>query len=377
MNKKPYFVMEDILQCPVCSSTLKKNQEYMHCENKKCKKLFPIINGIPVLINESSSIFSIDDFIRGKNTTFQDISTRRDKIGKILPKNSQNLMARENYHEFLELIKDQVYSEYNPKKKSIETDKSISNSQRLIEKDKSAYSSRRSIEKDESGYEFQKPTETDKSKIASQKPKILVIGGSILGEGIETIINDPALDILEGDVSMGPRTQIIFDAHNLPFNDSSFQGVIIQAVIEHVLDPYRCVMEIYRVLDDDGLVYAETPFMQPVHMGAYDFNRFTPLGHRRLFRQFQEIKSGATGGPGMSLAWSYQYFLLSFAQKKFTQDIIRGFARLTSFWWKYFDRYLINKPGGLDAVFGVYFLGKKSSEVLPDKELIKSYAGAQ
>jgi uncharacterized protein YbaR (Trm112 family) len=363
MNKKPYFVMEDILQCPVCSSTLKKNQEYMHCENKKCNKQFPIINGIPVLINESSSIFSHNDFIQDKNTTFQDISAKRAKIGKILPKNSKNLMARENYQEFLELIKDQVYSDYNPKKKPMETDESTSPSQRLFERDKSRSTSQM-IENDESNFH-------------SQKPKILVIGGSILGEGIETIINNPSIDIIEGDVSMGPRTQIIFDAHDLPFNDSSFQGVIIQAVLEHVLDPKRCVEEIYRVLDDQGLVYAETPFMQPVHMGAYDFNRFTPLGHRRLFRQFQEIKSGATGGPGMSLAWSYQYFLLSFAQKRFTQDVMRGFARLTSFWWKYFDRYLINKPGGLDAAFGIFFLGKKSSEVLPDKELIKSYAGAQ
>ena len=55
------------------------------------------------------------------------------------------------------------------------------------------------------------------------------------------------------------------------------------------------------VYKDDGLVYADTPFMQQVHMGRYDFTRFTYLGHRRLFRKFEEIDSGAVSGPAMAL----------------------------------------------------------------------------
>ena len=52
------------------------------------------------------------------------------------------------------------------------------------------------------------------------------------------------------------------------------------------------------MLKDDGLVYAETPFLQQVHGGPYDFTRFTHLGHRRLFRKFIELESGATAGAG-------------------------------------------------------------------------------
>ncbi len=84
--------------------------------------------------------------------------------------------------------------------------------------------------------------------------------------------------------------------------DESFDGVICQAVLEHVLDPYRCVEEIHRVLRPNGLVYAETPFMQQVHGGTHDFTRFTHLGHRRLFRKFAEVDSGVVCGPGMALA---------------------------------------------------------------------------
>ena len=92
---------------------------------------------------------------------------------------------------------------------------------------------------------------------------------------------------------------------------------------EHVVDPYRCVDEIHRVLTSNGLIYAETPFIQQVHAGRYDFTRFTQLGHRRLFRRFEEIETGVVCGPGMALAWSWQYFLLSF----FTSRPLRSFAR--------------------------------------------------
>lgn len=152
---------------------------------------------------------------------------------------------------------------------------------------------------------------------------------------------------------------------------------MVQAVLEHVLDPFRCVEEIHRALKDDGLVYAETPFMQQVHDGAYDFSRFTHLGHRRLFRRFKEVDSGAVCGPGMALAWSYQYFLMSFAPSRFWREVLRLFGCWTAFFYRFFDHYLIDKPGTLDAAAGYYFLGRKSDGVLSDRDLLKLYGGLQ
>ena len=146
-------------------------------------------------------------------------------------------------------------------------------------------------------------------------------------------------------------------------------------MLEHVLDPHRCVNEIFRVLKPSGIVYAETPFMQQVHMRQYDFTRFTHLGHRRLFRHFEEIKSGPTGGPGMALAWSYTWFLRSFATSSVMVYFLTFFAYLTSFFLKYFDYILINKPGGYDAASQFFFLGKKSKNLLSDKDLIKQFRG--
>lgn len=163
----------------------------------------------------------------------------------------------------------------------------------------------------------------------------------------------------------------------IPFEDNSFDGVIVQAVLEHVVDPNRCVEEIHRVLKPNGVVYAETPFMQQVHMGRYDFTRFTHLGHRRLFRKFEEVSSGPVCGPGMALAWSYQYFILSFVKRNAAKSLVKAFTRLTSFWLKYFDYFLIDKPGTFDAASGYYFIGTKSDRVLSDRELVTLYKGIQ
>jgi SAM-dependent methyltransferase len=209
----------------------------------------------------------------------------------------------------------------------------------------------------------------------SKNPHVLVLGGGRLGVGMEALLAADAIEIVESDISFGPRTQLIADAHDIPFTDDSFDGVVVQAVLEHVLDPYRCVEEIFRVLKKGSFVYAETAFMQQVHGGRCDFTRFTYLGHRRLFRRFEEIRSGVIGGPGMALAWSYQYFLLSFTESKLLRKLIQIFVRLTSFYFKYLDYYLLNKTGAYDAASSLFFLGQKTTCVLPDRELIRVYKG--
>ena len=178
--------------------------------------------------------------------------------------------------------------------------------------------------------------------------------------GLEVVTAHPSIELIESDVAFGPRTILVCDAHSIPFEDNSFDGVIVQAVLEHVVDPWLCVQEIQRVLKAGG---------------RYDFTRFTHLGHRRLFRKFEEIESGAVCGPAMALAWSYKYFLLSFTTSSFLRRLIGVFTRLTSFYLTYLDYLLIDKAGTLDAASAYFFIGRKSNRVLSAKDLIKSYKG--
>jgi len=78
----------------------------------------------------------------------------------------------------------------------------------------------------------------------------------------------------------------------------------------------------------------------------------------------------------MALAWSWQYFLLSFSTHPFLRALLRGFAALTAFPLKYLDYFLIDRPGALDAASGTFFLGRKSDKEFTDRALVRSYRGA-
>ncbi len=187
--------------------------------------------------------------------------------------------------------------------------------------------------------------------------------------------SDPNFEIIETDVYIGPRTGVVCDGHDLPFADGSFDAVICQAVLEHVLDPWRVASEITRVLCSDGYVYSEVPFIQQVHLGAFDFTRFTLLGHRRLWRHFDEIRSGAHGGPGMALTWSIMYFLRGLLPARLLL-IADRVTSLTFFWLKYLDGILVTRPSGIDAASGTFFLGKRRSAPIDDRTIVRGYRGA-
>jgi SAM-dependent methyltransferase len=310
---------QKMLNCPICGSKLIGLEEQIKCNNAECAKCFPSVDGTAILLDESSSIFSIEEYLEcGEETNLKAKPKLERGMINLIPSNILNLNTQANYQQFTNLLLE-----------------------------------------------------------LSDRPKVLVIGGGTVGQGAESLLANPAIEIIETDVVLTPRIDVICDAHQLPFADNSFDGVVVQAVLEHVADPFGCVAEIYRVLDCNGLVYSETPFMQQVHLGKYDFTRFTHLGHRRLFRKFEEVSSGAVCGPGMALIWSLQYFFLSFVKSSAARNIVKALTRLAFFWLKYFDYYLVNKPGTFDAASGYYFLGRKSETVLSDKELLKLYRGAQ
>jgi SAM-dependent methyltransferase len=216
----------------------------------------------------------------------------------------------------------------------------------------------------------------DLARADSARPRVLVLGGARVGAGMKAFNRDATIEWLVSDVRPSGETNLLADAHRIPFEEAWFDAVIIQAVLEHVLDPWAVVAEIHRVLRPRGLVYAETPFMQQVHAGAQDFTRFSHLGHRRLFRNFTEIASGPCCGPGMALAWSWQAFLLSVFSPRL-RPLVTAAARLSGFWLKYLDCWLIARPAAYDAASAFYFLGRRSESTLDDRDLASGYRGAQ
>jgi len=310
--------VQTLLRCPACKSELTRTDDRFSCINPACYTQFPTVAGAPVLINEKASVFSTDDFVSLRQTTLRlNGSSIAGSIKRFLPRLGGNNKAKQNYQEMAGLLLRQ-----------------------------------------------------------SPNPTVLIIGGSILGDGTEALLAEPRIELVESDVSFGPRTQLISDAHEIPFADGTFDAVVVQAVLHCLTDPDRCVGEIHRVLKKDGMVYAETAFMQQVIDAPYDFTRFTYFGLRRLFRHFDEVKSGVVAGPGTALAWSCQFFLLSFARSRFARGLIRALCHLSLFWIKYFDYYLADSPGAFDAASGFYFMGRRSEGILGDRDLVRLCRGS-
>jgi SAM-dependent methyltransferase len=86
--------------------------------------------------------------------------------------------------------------------------------------------------------------------------RVLLVGGAVEGHGVDELVRLPHVETVETDVVVGPRTQVLADAHDLPFADGTFDAVVCQGVLGNVADPQRVVDEIHRVLAPDGYVYA-------------------------------------------------------------------------------------------------------------------------
>jgi ubiquinone/menaquinone biosynthesis C-methylase UbiE len=203
-------------------------------------------------------------------------------------------------------------------------------------------------------------------------PLILVIGGGTIGSGVEAIYADRRARIVAFDIYKTPLVQFLADAHQIPLADASVDAVLVQAVLEHVLDPGQVVEEIHRVLRPDGLVYAETPFMQQVHAGAYDFTRYTSSGHRYLFRAFEEIAAGPVAGPGTQMLWSVDHAVRGLVRSELAGKL----ARLAFFWLRYLDR-LVPTSFAMDNATAYFFLGRRSERQLSPREIAGYYRGAQ
>lgn len=203
-----------------------------------------------------------------------------------------------------------------------------------------------------------------------EKFRVLVVGGATIGQNMERFYEDKDLELFSFDVYASENVNFIADAHNIPIMDDYFDCVIIQAVLEHVLRPGQVVDEIYRVLKNNGIVYSETPFLQQVHEGPYDFTRFTESGHRFLFKKFELIKSGVSAGPGTQMLWTLDYFVRSVFRSVKLGKVIK----VLFFWLRYFDS-IIPENYKVDSASGVYFLGMKTDVECNDSDIIGHYKG--
>ena len=312
-----YAKLADLLVCPVCRSDLLPAADRIYCSNAACsrsKSGFPLIQDAPALIDFDRSIVAESVLLSAGG---------RSSVGR-----GGSFWRR------------LAYSVHN-----------ISAIQPAID-------NRAAIFLD------------CVRRASSARPIVLNVGGGDLSPG-SPFRNAHDVRLINCDIYYSANADVLADGHFLPFRSASFDGVAAQAVLEHVLDPALTVSEMRRVLKPGGIVYAETSFMQQVHEAAFDFTRFTHSGHRWLFRDFEEIQSGASDGPGNASLWSIRYLVRGVTRTKFL-GIAAAIAML---WVRLFDK-LTPEAFAIDGTSAVFFIGRKGEKSLNPKDMIAYYRGA-
>ncbi len=78
-------------------------------------------------------------------------------------------------------------------------------------------------------------------------------------------------------------TDVLGDVYNLPFKSKSIELVIADQLLEHMHNPYLTLLEIWRVLKDDGQLSASVPVpgtessFDPTHVSIFGRDRWLSI----------------------------------------------------------------------------------------------------
>ena len=101
------------------------------------------------------------------------------------------------------------------------------------------------------------------------------------------------------------HTDVVGDAHALPFRNDVFDRAFAFNVFEHLRQPSLAAHEIHRVLRPGGSLVLHTAFLQPLHEAPHHYFNATEYGVREWFRDFEIEKCEVSGNfsPGFMLGF--------------------------------------------------------------------------
>jgi SAM-dependent methyltransferase len=128
-----------------------------------------------------------------------------------------------------------------------------------------------------------------------------------VGSGL-TAYGDTVVNV---DIGPFPGVDVVGVAERLPIADGSCEGAVLLAVLEHVADAERTLLELRRILAPGGRVFVDVPFIQGFHASPGDYRRYTEPGLRAEVERlgFEVEASGVAVGPASAAAWIASEFL--------------------------------------------------------------------
>lgn len=93
-------------------------------------------------------------------------------------------------------------------------------------------------------------------------------------------------NVVEVGYAISGNTDVVADAHALPFDDDTFEAALVINALEHCRQPDRVAAELRRVLKPGGSLLVLTAFMQPLHERPWHFFNCTRHGLEQWFSEF-------------------------------------------------------------------------------------------
>lgn len=182
-----------------------------------------------------------------------------------------------------------------------------------------------------------------------ENPYILSVGGGPKRE-------HPVLINL--NIGTFRNVDIVGDAHKLPIKSGVLDGIVCNAVLEHCKHPWDVASEFRKALRPGGYLFAETPFLQPVHAYPADYFRFTVDGLRSLFCDFHELEAGVIIGPTTMLTVLIRKYFEFLLPGRPLKQLVKLIGAAVSYPVNRLD-LLMRKRKHLETLAsGVYFLGR-------------------
>ncbi|MCB0478137.1 MAG: class I SAM-dependent methyltransferase [Crocinitomicaceae bacterium] len=96
----------------------------------------------------------------------------------------------------------------------------------------------------------------------------------------------------------GGAHTVVASAEDLPFEDNSFDVVIMDAVLEHIPDVGKAIAEVGRILKPDGVFVGYVAFMECFHEISYSHLSFKALEHYSNINgmKLEKISGGSAFG---------------------------------------------------------------------------------
>ncbi|WP_295460907.1 class I SAM-dependent methyltransferase [uncultured Thiodictyon sp.] len=112
-------------------------------------------------------------------------------------------------------------------------------------------------------------------------------------------------NVIEVEAAIFRHTDLVADAHHLPFADQVFDGILALNAFEHYAEPQRAAAEIHRLLKPGGWVLIQTAFLQPAHETPWHFYNCTKHGLLHWFADFavEQIHVSENFNPVYAIAW--------------------------------------------------------------------------